>query len=313
MTNGTLRPMKTADLDLVLSWRNKKEIREKMYTTHVISREEHQAWWSRISSDDTCQYFMFEDEGKPLGVVGFSKIDLHNKNAEWAFYSGDNSVRGIGTRMEIAALDYAFETLELNKLSCEVLESNERVVRFHRKFGFEVEGIYRQQRFRSDKFEDVYRLAIMRKNWLERVRPTLVAGGARSKYRAGQKFSDEFYISSESINQFAKCSGDLNRVHTDREAAIAAGFEREIAHGAYLISLVSKILGMDFPGAGTIFLGQDMRFLRPVYVGTTVQIELVVLSVIGRRLAIEVTAKTTEGNVLALGEAQLLFEDDRVD
>ena len=34
--------------------------------------------------------------------------------------------------------------------------------------------------------------------------------------------------------------------------------------------LISNVLGTKLPGPGTIYLGQDLRFLRPVCIGDTI-------------------------------------------
>jgi acyl dehydratase len=208
--------------------------------------------------------------------------------------------------MEIAALDYAFNELELQKLSCEVISSNHKVIRFHRKFGFEVEGVFRSHHWMDNAYFDVYRLAITRKNWIEKMRPVICEGPIKRKYRVGQTFSQEFSISKGAVTAFARLSGDQNPIHINKQAAIEAGFEREIAHGAYLGGLISKVLGIDFPGQGTIFLSQKLRFLKPAYVDTIVRIEIVVLSLIGRRMIVGVKAKNEDGDILSEGEVQVL-------
>ena len=46
--------------------------------------------------------------------------------------------------METLALDYAFNELKINRLECEVLEFNSKVISFHKKFGFQEEGRKKQ-------------------------------------------------------------------------------------------------------------------------------------------------------------------------
>lgn len=70
--------------------------------------------------------------------------------------------------MEFLALDYAFEELRLHKLYCEVLAFNTPVIKLHQKFGFEVEGVFREQHRREGHFVDVYRLAIFSGIWSEK-------------------------------------------------------------------------------------------------------------------------------------------------
>jgi UDP-4-amino-4,6-dideoxy-N-acetyl-beta-L-altrosamine N-acetyltransferase len=48
-----LRAMNDNDLKMVLNWRNQPEVRQRMFTRHEISMEEHQAWWNKTKNDVT--------------------------------------------------------------------------------------------------------------------------------------------------------------------------------------------------------------------------------------------------------------------
>ena len=164
---GGLRGIKEDELELMLSWRNAPKVRENMYTRHEISLSEHLAWWERLSGREDQKYFMFDWLGNPVGVVGFSDVDFVNKDSSWAFYASPSAPRGTGSRMEYFAIEYAFNSLGLNKLYCEVLEFNAAVIRLHQKFGFKVEGVLREQHLYDGSFIDVYRLGLLFDDWKE--------------------------------------------------------------------------------------------------------------------------------------------------
>ena len=77
-------------------------------------------------------------------------------------------------------------------------------------------------------------------------------------------------LSQSDIELFAVMSGDVNPAHLDPAYAATDMFHRIIAHGMWGGVLVSAVLGTVLPGAGTIYLGQDFRFRRPVGIGDTV-------------------------------------------
>ena len=160
-----LRAMVDDDLPMVLEWRNSEPVRRNMYTTHIISLEEHLSWFKKVKKDKTKSYFIFEEEGNPCGVIGFVDIDLRSRKSGWAFYSGNLEKRGIGSRMEYAALEHAFTDLGLHKLYCEVISFNMPVVKFHKKYGFVEEGIFCRHHFDGIAYHDVYRLALFKKDW----------------------------------------------------------------------------------------------------------------------------------------------------
>ena len=164
-TLGCLRNIRDDELELMRTWRNAPSVRANMYTRHEISPEEHLTWWAKTSLRSDQRYFMYENEGQPLGIVGFMLIDNINGNCSWAFYAAPSAPRGTGSAMEFLALEYAFRTLNLHKLHCEVLAFNMPVVKLHQKFGFQVEGIFREHHKVGDEFFDIYRLGLFSNEW----------------------------------------------------------------------------------------------------------------------------------------------------
>ena len=72
------------------------------------------------------------------------------------------------------------------------------------------------------------------------------------------------------IALFAAASGDVNPAHMDDDFAAGQRFGHVVVHGMWTASLISALLGTELPGPGTIYLAQDLRFLRPVKPGDTV-------------------------------------------
>lgn len=182
----SLRPMTDDDLMMVLEWRNHPNVREHMYTTHVISEVEHRAYFARVKNDFTKKYLIcVDEEGAPVGVVNFVDINRANGTAFWGFYSGDQSRRGVGTQMEFLALAHAFEVLDLRKLNAEVLSTNPAVLAFHEKFGFQVEGVFKEHHVVNGEYADIYRIALFRDAWqtewkaVAEERVARAAGGSR--------------------------------------------------------------------------------------------------------------------------------------
>ncbi|MHB9149526.1 MAG: UDP-4-amino-4,6-dideoxy-N-acetyl-beta-L-altrosamine N-acetyltransferase [Thermoleophilia bacterium] len=164
-----LRGMTADDLQRVFEWRNQERIRNAMYTDHVISWEEHTQWFARVSSDPSNRQLVFQVDGRPVGVVSFADIDAVNQRARWGFYLGESDVApGTGSRMEFLALEFAFETLGLRKLSCEVFSFNDKVTKMHGKFGFVEEGRFRQHILKDGVFEDIVVLGMLKAEWLSR-------------------------------------------------------------------------------------------------------------------------------------------------
>lgn len=67
--------------------------------------------------------------------------------------------------MEVLALDFALIEIGLNKLYCEVLSYNVGVINKHKKFGFEIEGVFVDQFKNHNGYADIVRLAIFASAW----------------------------------------------------------------------------------------------------------------------------------------------------
>ncbi len=306
MSNIHLIPLQKEHLDIVFTWRNMPDVRKNMYTSHEITFEEHKNWFERISLDKTKKYFVFQIDEKPCGVIGFTDINLISKTSSWAFYSGDTTIRGIGSLMEITALDYAFDVLKIEKLHCEVLEFNQPVIKFHRKHGFTVEGVFKKHHYANEKYWDIFRLAIFKKDWLK-VKPEIVER-AKGPFSTGKTFRHQFQINSNQVQEFSKVSGDNNKIHFDDATAKKYGFDKAIVHGFLVTSIFSKLFGRDFTGEGTIYLNQFMKFHAPVYAEDKLEATLKVLSKIGQKLVVSTEIKNiTTDLVVVSGEAEILI------
>jgi UDP-4-amino-4,6-dideoxy-N-acetyl-beta-L-altrosamine N-acetyltransferase len=130
-------------------------------------------WWERTKARSDQKYFMYASQGIPMGIVAFKDIDTIHQYAFWAFYASPEAPKGTGSKMEFLALEHAFNHMRLHKLCCEVLEFNKPVIKLHEKFGFTVEGVFRQQHKVDDKFISIYRLGILADEWQEK-RETMI-------------------------------------------------------------------------------------------------------------------------------------------
>lgn len=83
-------------------------------------------------------------------------------------------------------------------------------------------------------------------------------------------------FSQQDIDLFAVISGDVNPAHMDPAYAKTDIFHKVIAHGMLTAGLISTVLGTKLPGPGTIYLGQNLRFPKPVNIGDTITATLTV-------------------------------------
>jgi len=129
---------------------------------------------------------------------------------------------------------------------------------------------------------------------------------ATEKFYVGQSFTYSQLIDDKLVRAFADLSGDHNPIHLDDEVAKKSRFGQRIAHGAILFSIISKVLGMDMPGQGSVYLNQLCNFKLPVFIGDTVTAELKITELLPKSVAkVSTIIKKQTGEVVMDGEATM--------
>lgn len=163
----SLTPLQQEDIELVRTWRNSPGVAQYMYTSDLITVEQQAAWFARVVTDPTSVYWLIEYNGQKIGLASLTDINRNLSSCYWAFYLGDTSIRGagLGAKIEFHVLEFVFNELQLNKLRCEVITFNDKVIIMHEKFGFRREAYYRQHVKKDGIWHDVVGLAILKHEW----------------------------------------------------------------------------------------------------------------------------------------------------
>lgn len=174
-----LREIRESDLEIMCSWKNNPKNYEYFYELKPIMLSQHKSWIEKINQDPSEIMFAIsrmDGNDSFLGFVGFQHIDLRNRKAEWGrLLIGDpkNAGLGAGKQVEALMLQYAFEHLGLNKLYCEVLATNTKVIALHKRFGFKEEGVLKKHIFKSGKYLDVVYLSLFAEDYFNNKRRIL--------------------------------------------------------------------------------------------------------------------------------------------
>ncbi|WP_456425683.1 MaoC family dehydratase [Rhodocaloribacter sp.] len=129
--------------------------------------------------------------------------------------------------------------------------------------------------------------------------------------QVGDSFSIQRVITAEEVRAFAELSGDDNPIHVDEEYARGTRFGKPIVHGVYLLGIVSKVLGRDFPGHGSVAVNISCRFLRPVLVDSEATVEVRVAEKLEKHRHIRMRIYVYVGKKIALGgEATIIPPSD---
>lgn len=129
----------------------------------------------------------------------------------------------------------------------------------------------------------------------------------------GQTASIERKLTQSDIQLFAYVSGDVNPAHLDEEYAASSMFQEVIAHGMWGGSLISSVLGTELPGPGTIYLGQTLKFSRPVHLGDVLTVTVTVLEKGDKnRVKLECVCTNQDGDSVMKGTADVLAPTKKV-
>jgi Acetyltransferases, including N-acetylases of ribosomal proteins len=167
-----LRPYKTSDAQALSDMTARDEIYR---TTYNIQREfdvEHARWWIKFNANcrrtgTSYEFGIFEkDTGRLVGNIGIVNINSRCRHATLAYYvHPDFWNKGIATEAGGIILDYAFGSLEMNRVGAVCMVDNTASRRVLCKLGFTFEGIARQEIMKDGVFYDVAHYGLLNEEY----------------------------------------------------------------------------------------------------------------------------------------------------
>lgn len=118
----------------------------------------------------------------------------------------------------------------------------------------------------------------------------------QDEIRVGQTAEKTKKVTKADVESFGHTTGDMNPAHMDDDYAKNSLFKTRIAHGMLGTSLISACLGMDLPGPGTIYLGQEVKFVHPIFFDDEITAKVEVVRLIDKKKFVMAEIKTTVVN-----------------
>ncbi|MCR1898910.1 MaoC family dehydratase [Irregularibacter muris] len=132
-------------------------------------------------------------------------------------------------------------------------------------------------------------------------------GKTIKELKIGDRASVSKTITETDVYMYAGITGDLNPMHINEEVAKQTMFKGRIAHGMLTAGLVSAVLAMQLPGPGTIYMGQELKFVSPVRFGDTITAEVEVVEFIKNKMVrLKTDCTNQEGTVVLEGYALVM-------
>lgn len=135
-----------------------------------------------------------------------------------------------------------------------------------------------------------------------------------ARFTVGQRASFAKTITETDVVMYAGLSGDFNPIHVDQESAKTSRFGQRIAHGLLTTSLLSGVLGMKLPGHGSVYMGQTLKFVKPVFINDTITAtaEVIAYDPEKRVIRLRTQCHNQDGVLVLEGEATMLVPGEEL-
>lgn len=136
----------------------------------------------------------------------------------------------------------------------------------------------------------------------------VIKGLTVDQLKVGQEASFTKTVSEADVYNYAGVTADYNPAHINEEYAKDTMFKTRIAHGMLSAGFISAVLGTKLPGPGTIYMGQELKFTKPVQIGDTITAKVVVEEVIAEknRVILRTVCTNQNGDIVVDGKATVM-------
>ena len=146
--------------EMIRNWRNHENVRNMMFSDHVITIEEHYKFIEGLRNEIKNFYWLVRKNRENIGTISLNRVDFKNSNAYIGIYTNPY-LSGMGRLLIECLKKLAFDVGKLHTLKLEVIEDNEKAINFYKKAGFKDEGRLKEFVFKTNKWLDVIVMGII--------------------------------------------------------------------------------------------------------------------------------------------------------
>jgi len=173
MTEGRLvrlRAIELEDVDNAFRWINDREVSRNLMARYPYSLEAEREWVKEAAKPldfGNVRFAIETKDGVHIGNCGLHRASAENRHAELGIMIGEKEYwgRGFGTDTMLTLLRFAFEQMNLHKVTLGVFEFNGRGLAMYTKLGFVEEGRFREDLFQDGRYWDLIRMSILRREY----------------------------------------------------------------------------------------------------------------------------------------------------
>lgn len=150
-----IKPVEEADLEALMNLRWDADVME--YLLHEPIGMQHQKQWLQNSVKDVVLSVFLKENGnlRLIGTTGLYNINMRHQHAVLKLrITPDVQGRGLGYRIFIMILDYAFDYMNIRKILSDNFSMNAKIGAMKTKLGFVKEGHLRKHYYHKGEFRD---------------------------------------------------------------------------------------------------------------------------------------------------------------
>jgi [ribosomal protein S5]-alanine N-acetyltransferase len=167
-----LRPLVIADLPTVLQWSEDEAFCLANGWPLGLPRERLEDWFLRLLNNppvDLIRQGILSNE-QLVGFVDLRELNPLEKRARLRIAIGTAAFRGqgVGYAAGLNMLEYAFSSLGLGRITCEIAEDNLPMRSLVEKLGFTQEGVLRKHETRQGTKQNIYLFGMLQEEFFPR-------------------------------------------------------------------------------------------------------------------------------------------------
>ena len=166
-----LRAAEAGDETIIATSENNPDARGSLYYALPSSLDTQLTRIKQKSLDHSTIFFTIctVEPDEPIGCTSFVRIDWVGRMATFyiAIAEKKNWSMGYGKEATRLMVDYAFATLNMNRIQLHVSVENERAISVYEKIGFIEEGRLRQAMYFDNHYIDFLLMGIIKEDWLK--------------------------------------------------------------------------------------------------------------------------------------------------
>ena len=165
-----LRAPHIDDLQRNLRWFNDPAINRYLQSGRFpVGEKQQREWHDKQGTDEKHVVFSIclADNDVHIGNCGLYDISLPDRHATIGILIGERTQhnKGYGGEALRLVIDYAFNCLNLERLTLTMLDTNEPAKVCYRRLGFVDEGRMRANRFRDGQWVDELVMGLLKSEW----------------------------------------------------------------------------------------------------------------------------------------------------